>query len=989
MSTANVTTTMVAATTTIGHEPSEPTAHHQRHSQAVLFVGFALLLGAMCRYTMNRLKLPVPYTIFLPPLIFESAFAMRWHVLRNLLVQMLILAGLGVIISSVLTATAVHGILPSFSWANAFLLGSIVSATDPVAVVALLKSLGASHKLSTLIEGESLLNDGTALVLFTVFYDMSRGEEVDAGVFVRMLFQLAAGGVALGIAWSMVTIFLVRQIFNDKLAETTLIASSSFLVFYVAEHLCHVSGVLAVVTMAIAFVWIGRAQVTPEVLSSLESFWHILAYIAETLVFVLAGVMISQRIGLDHFSGRDYGMLLVFYLLITLVRSVMVALLTPLLVKTGFGFGFRRGLVLIHGGLRGAVSLGLALIVELDHDVPVDIGKTVLFYTAGIAMLTLLINATTAGWLMRKLGLMTVDVSEVESMRRCCHEISQTGAQALHTLARHDNDTLAVCDWSRLEELLQLHSAETLASRLARADQRSLASCDWLRLEDSMPNTSPEDLPTQLSREVPTPRNQAYLASSDLEDNSLAPAMHAAEPAPHAKGSWLSYFRIRPELPDDPHLQQLRLRFLQGVSQAYEHQLRDGTLSPEAYTTLEAACELAKDRSHKSLRLWADSLQSACSPTQRLNAIIQWLPDGCLRFPFEWLQKVLMRRAIRVARAFVEANLDIMAQFRCEPAYYARLESEVHANLTPAREFLASAQLLYPWHVSHVVSVASAMVLIKTMQHDLDSLGAAGNLQPSEYEAVRDELMAIKGRVLRSGNRFQPPSLEQVLLHSPLALSLDTDGQRTLLAAVERHYLSEGQLCDAQGDIVFILSGRATCSHPGKGNTDLLAGSLWGASNLVQLAEGLSAPQVPPLRAQTACHVATIPRQVLMQLAAEREACVGPDGSLAANWSLATLTAWHRDLAVLAIAELYHLDVSHAGPSSQAALTESFTDGCFAELEQAQRTVRKLAIHCTPRGSGTAMHPYALPARQSDAPAEGEVGRLWFGLALPTNETEA
>jgi NhaP-type Na+/H+ or K+/H+ antiporter len=200
--------------------------------------------------------------VFLPPLIFEGSFAMRWHVFKRLLGQMMVLACIGVVFCTFLTGlvirTAIH---PSFSWADSILLGAILSATDPVSVVALLKTLGASVKLRTLIEGESLLNDGTAIVLFSICINISRGANVGAGEMIAELFQLSLGGVALGAVWAAATIYAVGRVYNDSLTETTIIVASAFLLFFVAEDLCHVSGVLAVVSLGAGFVWIGNSQV--------------------------------------------------------------------------------------------------------------------------------------------------------------------------------------------------------------------------------------------------------------------------------------------------------------------------------------------------------------------------------------------------------------------------------------------------------------------------------------------------------------------------------------------------------------------------------------------------------------------------------------------------------------------------------------------------------------------------------------------------------
>ncbi|KAK3003555.1 hypothetical protein RJ639_018934 [Escallonia herrerae] len=133
-------------------------------------------------------------TVFLPALLFESSFSMEVHQIKRCMVQMLILAGPGVLISTFCLGSALKLTFPyDWSWKTSLLLGGLLSATDPVAVVALLKELGASKKLSTIIEGESLMNDGTAIVVFQLFYRMVVGWSFNWGAVVKFLIQVSLG----------------------------------------------------------------------------------------------------------------------------------------------------------------------------------------------------------------------------------------------------------------------------------------------------------------------------------------------------------------------------------------------------------------------------------------------------------------------------------------------------------------------------------------------------------------------------------------------------------------------------------------------------------------------------------------------------------------------------------------------------------------------------------------------------------------------------
>jgi len=159
--------------------------------------------------------------LFIPALIFESAFNSDWHVFHKVFGQILLMAGPMLLMATGLTGLMMRYILQykvidgvEFTFTASLLFGSIASATDPVAVVVLLKELGASKKLSTLIEGESLLNDGTAMVVFLVLLDLVKGIELTAGDIVLRFIRLSVGGPILGILGGIVLSFILSRIHN-------------------------------------------------------------------------------------------------------------------------------------------------------------------------------------------------------------------------------------------------------------------------------------------------------------------------------------------------------------------------------------------------------------------------------------------------------------------------------------------------------------------------------------------------------------------------------------------------------------------------------------------------------------------------------------------------------------------------------------------------------------------------------------------------------
>jgi NhaP-type Na+/H+ or K+/H+ antiporter/CRP-like cAMP-binding protein len=345
--------------------------------------------------------------IFLPTLIFEAAFAMDVHTFKKTSTNAFILAVPGIIVALVLTAVIIIGIkmagigLNNWTWTMALLFGAVISATDPVAVVSILKDVGASKKLGTLIEGESMLNDGTAIVIFMVLLAGITGAGSDTSPILEF-FRVAVGGILIGILVGYIVIAWVKKVFNDALVEITVIVAAAYLTFFVAEHFLHVSGVLGLVSFGLFMASVGKTRISPEVEHFLHEFWELFAFIANTLIFLIVGVVIANNI---VFTANDFLILLILYIGIHIVRAIVIALFFPLMKKAGYGLSKKNAYVLWWGALRGAIGLALALIVAGESKIDATIRDQFLFYTAGIVTLTLVVNATTIKLLLSWLGL--------------------------------------------------------------------------------------------------------------------------------------------------------------------------------------------------------------------------------------------------------------------------------------------------------------------------------------------------------------------------------------------------------------------------------------------------------------------------------------------------------------------------------------------------------------------------------------------------------
>jgi CPA1 family monovalent cation:H+ antiporter len=339
------------------------------YTLALVVVG--LLLGITGWLPRVRLDPVVVLFVFLPLLLFEGAWSMRLAYLVAEWAPVALLALPGLVISIVVTALVVRvGI--GLAWPVALLLGAMISPTDPVAVLALLRQLGLPERLRALIEGESLFNDGLGAAAFTSLLALTvaaaAGQPAPAapwGVVLGALW-LMAGGAAIGIGLGMLAALALRAI-DDYLIETTATICVAYGAYVLAD-LAHASGLLAVIFAGFVIGNYGRrTAMSARTRAVTEDVWEVAGYLANSLLFLLLGVQIGAHGLLPALAGIAWAVLGVL-----LGRAAMIYLLLPLYNAMtarwpGRGRWARRQVprtwrpLLLFSGLRGALSLALVL----------------------------------------------------------------------------------------------------------------------------------------------------------------------------------------------------------------------------------------------------------------------------------------------------------------------------------------------------------------------------------------------------------------------------------------------------------------------------------------------------------------------------------------------------------------------------------------------------------------------------------------------------
>jgi len=776
--------------------------------------------------------------VHLPALIFASGFSMDFHIFRRNFWQILILAGPGVGIGTVITAFVAKYVFPyGWCWPKALMFGAMLSATDPVAVVALLKEVGASETLGTVIEGESLLNDGTAFVFFLVFRDLIRwttscntGECNDAdkldlnlckckhpdlellhpedqedcegvdqdsftptcefphrtiGEIFQFFARMALGAPALGVAFGISASMWINFVYNDLVVEVAITFVTAYLAYYTADDLLTMSGVLCTVALGVTMGLMAKPRLSPKTHEPIEVFWEMLEYMANTTIFIYAGVKIAIKIwevGIEvgdnedkFISGDEWGWSILLYLFLQVIRLLTIMLSYPFLMLSGYSIDWKDVIVMTWGGLRGAVGLALSLIVDLDvNRIDPKFRALTIFYMGIIAAMTLLINGTSMPLILGMLGVTKPKPEKLEVLLHVVKGIEEIGEQELREF--EPDDLLGDPDPNVVMKLTKLKVDKIIPS------DREVTRV----MRDAAQHNNPVCL--ELEQHL-----QHHLDAGENPDTLGKMSQYAMANRPRDKiGVASKSSRMSDVVTKDMLVLDFRTRVLTGVKGVYGELNEEGEINPEQFYNLKESADEGLDSVSRPLSDWyhLESSLTVSSWRKLLTGLGRqnWVP-GFIQSSLQGLLFTSLENSAVMARSFIHAHeeathsLHEYIQFikkeqadnqvedeatRLVEEASAQVLEESRQESEQAVDFVKNMRRAYPEVARAIKSKLAAWEVLHQKARYVEELGKSGLIEAKEATALSGLIESKIKKLMYHPPNVEMPESKDLLKGHPL-----------------------------------------------------------------------------------------------------------------------------------------------------------------------------------------------------------------------------
>lgn len=600
-------------------------------------------------------------------------------------------------------------------------------------------------------------------------YELGVGHNIDFAEGVAIFFRKALGGVAVGVFFGLALLFILTRLdrrFNreENVVEVTATIAIAYVGYYVAEPVWKTSGVIATLTAGVLVKFLGRAVINDAKL--LDDFWTLVEHLLNTVLFSLGGIIFGAVVASGtksrngYFTGRDWGYLFLLYVLLHVIRFFLFAINYPITSRIGLKTNRRETLFQIYGGLRGAV--GIALAIALDNEVARATGETevdptnetrkLFGFVGGFAFMTLVINGTTAGPLLRRLRL-----SDSTDTRRKIVQAYETRYRTW--MIEHMVRLLAQQRFEHVDFALVRYHVPVLAN-LTKAQLLEA-------VEKNKETVAPEEYrPPNLKRIIPYLKDDddtTYFTPGEDTLSALDTVDHARKlkrdlrTRNRKKRRSKSTMRFMVEEEEPMSMQELRTLFISILKSAYEVQIRDGELEDRQFlsVTLEQSLEFAADAvsNGEPLRDW-DFIHLIDGPITKLAKQVKRYPGTTRFLTFHSACCKDRRDAFKnnLKRLKIERALCFMAAHRWAQKFFRREFESAESELSESgKRVISESQQQYdkaeaelkssdPKDVEIVSSHKFCSILLNSGVYYVAKLVRAGLLKDDEAEHIVEQL---------------------------------------------------------------------------------------------------------------------------------------------------------------------------------------------------------------------------------------------------------
>jgi NhaP-type Na+/H+ or K+/H+ antiporter len=637
--------------------------------------------------------------VFIPPLIFETALYLEWYTFKKQFIPILLLATTGVYISTILIslATALVYIDHDYSYKTYLALGVILSATDHVFAVAQLNEHHVESRLSTLIQGETLMNDASVLVILTLIneFDSSDGHTLIIGV--EHFFSLTLGGFILGLVFSVILIIWLKNMINEPIREVNATIVMTYLAFYCADGAgLHFSGAIAVATIGLAMSAFGKTVVSPNSEAAMHTTWTLLSRNNEFLIYMISGMIFAKDILFDDLVAWDHYLRnLVVFLLCYICRIITMTIHYPILKRLGYGLKFKEFILLCFSGLKGSITIILALLTRTSDLDSGSGNQFIIVACLQITMLSILIDPFLLSKIVSFFKLGKISIVQESLLVQVSAALVQETYQEIQKLGESEDGKFS--DWNRVHEVTGSKKIINSLFSITKVGKKILKD-----FEDSQ-NESEFELIKAFSNEV--------------------------------------------KLEPDQILTELRRRFLTMMKGIFWHTFEEGQCFRTSLLNCNKAANISLDYEDQPLKTWKE-LKNLILPKYQFKFLkLGSKAPGIKKFCKKQLY-IKLAEAYDSANCFIHAHREATHFLKSMPFYFDDYQYHIFTVLQESYEEIEACKktLLhhitsaYPEILRYVQTYKSCHSVLNVQRKLIEKLMHHGLINDVEYENLSELL---------------------------------------------------------------------------------------------------------------------------------------------------------------------------------------------------------------------------------------------------------